>query len=92
MLKSCVFFQFVGILLWTDTVAYICRCKKLSAARKQMSVYRAPNILVIQLKVNFKSVSLNLLLARIMPFAFLLAFLEFGIVQVATSPSSLYFA
>lgn len=35
----------------------VCRCKKLSPARKQMSVYRAPNVLVIQMKVRHKSVS-----------------------------------
>lgn len=70
MLKSCVFFQFVGIFLWADKVAYICRCKKLSAARKQMSVYRAPNILVIQLKVHLKSIYLNLSFERIMLLAF----------------------
>lgn len=29
-----------------------CSCKKLVAARKQMSILQAPNILVIQLKVG----------------------------------------
>lgn len=28
-------------------------CKKLVVARKQMSVFQAPNVLVIQLKVSF---------------------------------------
>lgn len=33
---------------------YACfSCKKLVVARKQMSVFQAPNILVIQLKVSF---------------------------------------
>lgn len=30
----------------------ICRCKKLSVAKKQMFVSQAPNVLVIQLKVR----------------------------------------
>lgn len=39
----------------------IFRCKKLSAARKQMAVYRAPNVLVIQLKVRYMRVAGSLL-------------------------------
>lgn len=30
----------------------ICRCKKLSVAKKQMFVSQAPNVLVVQLKVR----------------------------------------
>ena len=36
---------------------FTCRCKKLSTARKQMSVYRAPNVLVIQMKVRLENYS-----------------------------------
>lgn len=38
---------------------FTCRCKKLSPARKQMSVYRAPNVLVIQMKVILETLMKN---------------------------------
>lgn len=67
-------FNLLGFFYGLTKLRNICRCKKLSAARKQMSVYRAPNILVIQLKVNLKSIYLNFSFKRIMLLALLLAF------------------
>ena len=37
--------------LWVEGL-FLCSCKKLVAARKQMSILQAPNVLVIQLKVG----------------------------------------
>ena len=54
-LQSCVYMHTHERYLWI-----VCRCKKLTSARKQMSVFEAPNVLVIQLKVNAQKIDLPL--------------------------------
>jgi ubiquitin C-terminal hydrolase len=45
------FFVFVVAVVFEKRCLF--RCQKLVAARKQMSILQAPNVLVIQLKVGF---------------------------------------
>ena len=49
-------FMFSFTRLWVEGL-FLCSCKKLVAARKQMSILQAPNVLVIQLKVGYYLVS-----------------------------------